>query len=207
MSNLAVPTSVIGRDVELLGRQYNRRILGNFIDREMPFVRQDATLITVFAGGNEVNTITAALGGGAGTGDPAGFIDRQVAAFGADYATLLDGMRARTSAARIVVLNVPNLAALPFLAAASPGQRQAAQRAAVGMTTTVVNRLTGRSVIVVDLMCDARSYQPTMYSADGFHPSDSGYAFIASEVVITATTAPYPQPRASCPEMTTVPNP
>jgi lysophospholipase L1-like esterase len=204
VSNLGVPTAVIGRDFELLGRQYNRQILGNFIDQELPLVRQDTTLVTIFAGANEVNTITAALGGGAGAANPAAYIDQQVAAFGTDYATLLDGIRSRASAVRIVALNVPNLAALPFLAGAPLAQRQAAQRAAIGMTT-VVNALTTRNVTVVDLMCDPRSYQPSIYSTDGFHPSDAGYAFIAAEIVLAATTAPYPPPRASCPEMTVVP--
>ena len=200
MSNLGVPTAVIGRDFELLGRQYNRQILGNFIDQELPLVRQDTTLVTIFAGGNEVNTITAALGGGAGAGNPAGYIDQQVAAFGADYATLLQGIRSRAGAARIVVLNVPNVAALPFLAGAPLAQRQAAQRAAVGMTTTVVNALTAQSVTVVDLMCDARSYQTVdAIPSDGFHPNDAGYAFIAAEVVLAATTAPYPPPRGELP--------
>ena len=135
VSNLGVPTSVIGRDFELLGHQYDRQIFGNFIDQELPLVRQDTTLVTIFAGSNEVNTIAAALGGGAGGSNPAGYIDQQVAAFGADYATLLEGIRTRAHAARIVVLNVPNVAGLPFLAGASLVQRQAAQRAAVGMTT------------------------------------------------------------------------
>jgi lysophospholipase L1-like esterase len=203
--NLGVLTAVIGRDFQLLGQQYNRQILGNFIDQEMPFVRQDTTLVTIFAGVNEINTITAALGGGAGVSDPAGYIDQQVTAFGADYATLLEGIRSRAGAARLIVLNVPNVAALPFLAGAPLAQRQAAQRAAVGMTTSVVNALT--AVIVIDLMCDRRSYQPSMYSTDGLHPNDAGYAFIASEVVRAATTAPYPPPRTSCPEMTVVPSP
>ena len=204
VSNLGVLTGVIGRDFQLLGQQYNRQILGNFIDQELPFVRQDTTLVTIFAGVNEINTITAALGGGAGASNPAGYIDQQVTAFGADYATLLDGIRSRARGARLIVLNVPNVAALPYLAGAPLAQRQAAQRAAVGMTTAVVNALT--AVIVIDLMCDPRSYQGLMYSSDGLHPSDAGYAFIASEVVRAATTAPYPAPRASCPEMTAVPN-
>ncbi|MEO8256362.1 MAG: SGNH/GDSL hydrolase family protein [Acidobacteriota bacterium] len=207
VSNLGLPTSVIGRDFELLGRQYDRQILGNFIDQQLPLVRQDTTLVSVFAGGNEVNTITAALGGGAGASDPAAYIDRQVAAFGADYATLLQGVRSQTTAARIVVLNVPNLAGLPFLAGVTLAQRQAAQRAAVGMTTTVVNALTAQAVTVVDLMCDQRSYQTSNYSSDGFHPNDAGYAFIAAEVVLAATSASYPPPRGNCPQMTIVPPP
>ena len=60
----------------------------------MPFVQPNATVVTIFAGINEVNTITAALGGGAGGSDPNGYIDAQVRAFGADYATLLAGIRA-----------------------------------------------------------------------------------------------------------------
>src|SRR5205807_9298428 len=77
LSNLGIPTAVIGRDFETLGQQYNRTVAGNFIEQEMPFVAQNSTVITIFAGGNEVNTITAALGAGAGGADQTGFIDAQ----------------------------------------------------------------------------------------------------------------------------------
>ena len=53
---------------------------------------------------------------------------------------------------------MPNLAGLPLLAGATLGQKQAAQRASVGMTTTVVNALTSQGIVVVDLMCDSRTY-------------------------------------------------
>ena len=71
LSNLGIPTAVIGRDFETLGQQYNRTVAGNFIEQEMPFIAQNSTVVTVFAGGNEVNTITAALGAGAGGADQA----------------------------------------------------------------------------------------------------------------------------------------
>ncbi len=203
--NLGIPTAVIGRDFETLGQQYNHTIVGNFIEQEMPFIDKTATLVTVFAGGNEVNTITAALGGGAGASDQAGYIDSQVKAFGTDYATLLAGLRARAPGVRIIALNVPNMAGLPFLTSASAAQRQAAQRAAVGMATTVVNALTTQNVTVVDLLCDARTYLSANYSSDGFHPNDSGYAFISAEIVKAVTSASYPAPRGSCPQMTVVP--
>ena len=112
----------------------------------------------------------------------------------------------RAAAARVVGFNLPNLGALPFLAGASLAQRQAAQRATAGMTTAV-NALTGQAVIVVDLMCNDRSYQTSNYSSDGFHPNDSGYAFIAAEVVLAATSAAYPPPRLNCPQMSVVPPP
>jgi len=203
--NLGLPTQVIGRDFAELGANYGRQIFGNFIEQQMPFVPRDTTVVTIFAGGNEVNSITAALGGGAGGSDPSGFIDNQVRAFGVDYNTLIAGIRARAGQPRIVILNVPNLAGLPFLAGASLAQRQAAQRAAVGMTRTVINPLASDSIVIVDLMCDSRSYQPSIYFSDGFHPNDAGYAFIASEVVKAITTSTYPRPQSACAAMTLVP--
>src|SRR6185295_6087520 len=66
LTNLGLPTAVIGRDFETLGQQFNRTIIGNFIDQEMPFIPRNTTVVTIFAGGNEVNAITAALGAGVG---------------------------------------------------------------------------------------------------------------------------------------------
>ena len=94
--------------------------------------------------------------------------------------------------------NVPNPAGMPYLAGASLAHRQAAQRAAVGMTRTVVNPLASSNRAVIDLMCYGRSYQTTTYSPDGLHPSDAGYAFIAAEVVRAVTTSTYAPPQSSC---------
>ena len=162
-------------------------------------------MVTIFAGVNEVNTITAALGCGAGGNDPNGYIDNQVQAFGADYATLLTGIRDRAGSPRIVMLNTPNMAGLPYLSGASAAQRQAAQRASVGMTRTVVNPLVSANTVVVDLMCDSRSYQASNYSSDGLHPNDAGYAFMAAEVVRAVTSNAYPAPQSNCAAMTIVP--
>ena len=205
LRNMGIPTAVISRGFQNLGQQYNHLVAGNFIEQEMPFVMPDSTVVTIFAGGNEVNVITAALGGGAGASDQAGYIDAQVKNFGTDYSTLLTGIRALAANARIIALNPPNLAGLPLLASASLAQKQAAQRASVGMTTTVVNPLTAQNVIVIDLMCDSRTYQASNLSSDGFHPNDSGYAFIAAEVVRAITSSSYPAPRSSCSQMSLVP--
>ena len=37
-----------------------------------------------------------------------------------------------------------------------------------------------------------------MYSGDGFHPNDAGYAYLASELVRAIRTAGYPPPQADC---------
>ena len=148
---------------------------------------------------------SSSLGGGAGGSDPNAYMDAQVQAFGADYTTLLAGIRARAGSPRFVVLNVPNAAGLPYLAGASLAQRQAAQRISVAMTKTVVDPLVSANLIVVDLMCDPRTYVASNYFSDGLHPNDAGYAFIASEVVRAVTSASYPAPQSSCSAMTIVP--
>ena len=197
LTNLGIPTAVIGRDFQNLGLQYGRTILGNFIEGEAPFLNANSTLVTIFAGGNDVNTVTSALGKGAGASDQIGYINSQAKAFGDDFATLMRLIRDRAPSARIVVLNLPNMAGMPFLTGASLPQRQAAQKLSVGMTTTVINPLTGQGALIVDLMCDARSYLAATYSGDGFHPSDFGYAWIAAEVVAASTTTDR-TPSASC---------
>jgi lysophospholipase L1-like esterase len=202
--NLGIPTAVIGRDFQTLGQQYNRFIAGNFIEQEMPFVLPTATVVTVFTGVNEISTVTAALGSGAGGADPNGYMDAQVRAFVADYSTLISGIKSRAPSARIIALNVPNAAGLPFLVGTSLAQRQAAQRLAVAMTRTAVNVLTAQGITVVDLMCDARSYVASNYSGDGLHPNDAGYAFMAAEVVRAITSGSYPSPQSSCTGMTIV---
>jgi lysophospholipase L1-like esterase len=204
--SLGIPTAVISQRLQTLGEKYGRLILGNFINDEMPFVQRGATLVTVFAGGNDVEVITAALARGEGGSNPTAFIDQQIAAFREDYSTLLDGIRSRSPSAQIVLLNVPNLAGLPFLAGASLSERQTAQRLSVGITTTVLNPLTAQRARVLDLMCDPRLYQPAQLSSDGFHPNDAGYAILAAEVVRATTASAYAAPRSACPEMTAVPN-
>jgi lysophospholipase L1-like esterase len=200
VGNLGIPAAVISRSFQDLGVQNGRTVGGNLIEQEMPFVSRDADFVTVFTGANDVNTITAALGNGAGASNQADYIDQKVATFAADYLTLLNGIRARAPQARIIVLNLPNMGALPYLASASLAQKQAAQRASVRMTTNAINTLPG--VTVIDLMCDTRLYQPSFYSSDGFHPNDSGYAAIGAEVVRALTSTAYPGPPTSCAQMT-----
>jgi lysophospholipase L1-like esterase len=197
--NLGIPGIVVSKTFEDLGNQNGRLILGNIIERQMPFVRTDSTLVTVFTGANEVNTITAALGNGAAGDDPEGYIDQKVRTFSADYTTLVAGIRSRAPEARIVLLNLPNLAGIPYLASASLSHKRAAQRASVQMTAAI-NALPVASV--VDLMCDPRLYEAATFSSDGFHPSDAGYAILGTEIARAVTSASYQTPRSSCPQMT-----
>lgn len=202
VTNRGIPGATISVAFQQLGLQYGHPVYGNLLDSELPFVPRDSTLVTIFAGGNDVNVITAALGGGAGAANQTAFIDQQIQNFARDYTTLVDGIRERVgSGGRIIALNLPNLSRLPYVATEPLARRQAVHLAAVGITTTAINPMVGRGVRVVDLMCLAQLYAPASLSSDGFHPSDAGYALIAAEVVRAVTSESFPAPLASCPQM------
>jgi lysophospholipase L1-like esterase len=55
--------------------------------------------------------------------------------------------------------------------------------------------------VVVDLMCDARVYEPANFAADGFHPNDHGYELLAEKLFGALGEHAVPPP-ASCPQMT-----
>jgi lysophospholipase L1-like esterase len=203
LNNLGFPAQVLSRRLQDLGTQYSRDIRGNFLELQAPFVISNTTLVTIFAGANDVDTIMAALGGGAGGSDQTAYINSQIDAFGQEFATLIGMVRDRAPDARIVVLNLPNMAGMPRRAGAPDQRRRAEQMLSVGINTRVINPRSASGVLVIDLMCDPRSTQAATYSSDGFHPSDIGYAWIAAEVVTAATTS-YRGPATSCPQMTLV---
>lgn len=205
VTNLGIPAAVIGPDLQALGRQYGRDIPANFIEREMPFVPPTTTVVTIFTGFNDTNVIGDAVESGAGGADPLGYINAQIRAFGSDYDRLVNGIRGRAPSTRIVVVNLGNLAGIPYAAGYSMLRKQGLQRISVGLSVEVVNRLTSRGIAVIDLLCDSRSYDPGNYSSDGFHLNDAGYAFVAAEFVDAITSPNYPAPLASCPQMTLVP--
>jgi lysophospholipase L1-like esterase len=201
VSNLGIPTATVSPRFQQLGQQFGGAILGNLFD-VVALIPRGTTVVTVFAGGNDVNAVLAAVNAGAAGPGVDTYIDGQVTAFGTDYDALLDAVENQVPAARIILLNLPNLGAMPYHGAAAARQR--AQRLAVGMTTRVINPLAGRVAAVVDLMCESRLYVASNLAFDGFHPNDAGYAIIAEKVAAAIATASYPPPAASCPQMTAV---
>jgi len=205
LTNLGIPAAVIEPDIQAIGVQYGRTIPGNFLDQEMPFVPRNSTVVTIFAGGNDTNTIAAAIGGGAGGSDPLGYLNAQIKAFGNDYSALVSGIRDRAPSARIVIANLPNVAGMPFTAGYALDRRQLVQKISVGFTTQAINGFASQGIPVVDLMCDPRFQSASIYSSDGFHPNDAGYAALAELMLRAITSTSYPAPQASCPQMTVVP--
>ncbi len=205
LMNLGIPTAVIGPDFEAIGAQFDRTIFGNFIDREAPFVPANSTVVTIFAGGNDTNTIAAAVGGGAAGGDTIGYVNTQIRAFGADYDQLLQIIRGRAASVRIVVANLPNFAGMPFTASYSRDRKQLVQKISVGFSTQVINPLAARGIPVVDILCDPQFMQASIYSSDGFHPNDTGYSALAAKFLAAINSNSYPAPQASCSQMALVP--
>ncbi|MBI3047332.1 MAG: SGNH/GDSL hydrolase family protein [Acidobacteria bacterium] len=203
LTNLGTPAAVLSPAIETLARQYGREVTGNFVDRQMPFVPRDSTLVTIFGGPNDGNAIGDAMLQGAAGADVTGYIDAQARAFGADYDRLVRGVRSRAPGAFVIVLTVPNLAAMPYAARYPLEHRRVLQASAVALSREA-NRQAGEGVVVMDVMCDPAIYGPAHFSSDGFHPNDAGYAHLASRLAAIVNGAGS-QPAASCAAMTAVP--
>src|SRR5262245_8181399 len=83
--NLSLPGAVMSRAIEDLATSIGRRIdTGNFIERQAPFVPPSTTQLTIFAGGNDANTIAQAARAGRGGSDVNGYVDGLVRQWGTD---------------------------------------------------------------------------------------------------------------------------
>ena len=201
--NLGIPGAVLSPTIHEIGGRFGRDIPANFVDREMPFVQSNATLVTIFGGGNDVNALGDAIERGAAGSDVRAYVETQVRAFGADFDRLVRGVRDRAPGAFIVVLNLPNFALLPYASNYSPQRRQVLQAISVGFSREA-NEQQGNGAVVVDLMCDARTYEAGRFSNDGFHPNDAGYSQIAEKLLAAINGNPS-SPPGSCSQMTRLP--
>ena len=200
--NLSLPGAVLSRAVEDLARDIGRPIsdlAGNFIERQSPFVPTDTTHLTIFAGGNDANVIGQAARAGRGGSNSDAYVDAQVRQWGTDLADLVSRVRSRAPNARIVVLNLINLAGAPYLAGNTTSEKSLMQRVSVGLSDRA-NALTAQGVLVVDLMCDARLYQSSNYASDGFHPGDGGYQIFAQLTLPALRDGANNAPNTNCPQ-------
>lgn len=209
LTNLGVPGTVMSPAIQDLTRQIGRGdVQANFLENQVPFVSAATTHVTVFAGGNDANAIAQAVRAGAPASDTPNdiraFVDQQVQQWGEDFAELIRRVRSRAANARIVVFNLPNLAALPYVAGTSALERGVLQRIAVGLTDRI-NAQAGSNVFVIDLMCDARVYAGGNVAGDGFHPSDQGYQLLTDLAYPVMATGAGSPPSPSCPQRTVVP--
>ena len=178
---------------------------GNFITDELPQFNSANNLVTIFAGGNDTNAIAAcAVGIALAGGDPTPFINAEIGKFAADYAALVQGIKNTSPpGVTIVVANLPNFALIPRGLALPPSVQALVGGISVTLDQAVINPSAGTTVsAVVDLLCTANSYDPSNFSADGFHPNATGYQILAQDYdsQILAVRAGNPAPPApSCP--------
>lgn len=206
-ANRGIPGAVLSPAIEALARDIGQPIselAGNFIERQAPFVPTATTHVTIFAGGNDANVIGRAALAGRGGNDVNGYIDAQVRQWGTDLEDLVTRIRSRAPNARIVALNMINLAGAPYVSGRPQSERAIMQRIAVGISDRV-NALTTRNVLVVDLMCDARLYVAASYASDGFHPGDAGYAYFAEDTLPALKDGVNNPPNTNCAQRRLVP--
>jgi lysophospholipase L1-like esterase len=203
--NLGIPGAVLSPRIQTLSHSYGPRVDFNFLERELPFVSRESTVVTIFAGGNDTNVVARSVSGQS-NGNPRAYVDDQVRQFATEMAALVDGIRARAPSARIVIANLPNFAGTPFTNSYTLDQRRALQQLSVGFSKDGINPLASRpNVAVVDLLCEDRFYAPSSFSSDGFHPNDAGYAIMAEMMLAAIQQTSYRLPSASCGRMTVVP--
>lgn len=204
--NLGLPGAVLSPRIQAISQSYGPRVDLNFLERELPFVARDSTVVTIFAGGNDTNVVARSVSGSA-NGNPRAYVDDQVRQFSAEMVSLVDGIRERAPSARIVIANLPNFAGAPFTNNYTADQRRVLQQISVDFSRVAINPLASRAnVAVVDLLCEDRFYAPSSYSSDGFHPNDNGYAIMAEMMLAAIRSTSYPAPRASCGRMSIVPS-
>ena len=203
--NLGIPGAVLSPRIQGISQSYGPKVDFNFMDRELPFVSRDSTVVTIFAGGNDTNVVARSVSGSA-NGNPRAYVDDQARQFAAEMVALVDGIRSRAPQARIVIANLPNFAGAPFTNSYTLDQRRALQQISVDFSRIGVNPLASRpNVAVVDLLCEERMYASSSYSSDGFHPNDNGYAVMADLMLSAIRNTSYPAPSASCGRMSIVP--
>jgi lysophospholipase L1-like esterase len=201
LTNLGVPGAVLSPDVQAMGNTIGLGIERNLLTDESSYEPRNTTLVTVFIGANDVNTIGSLLKAGRGGADPNSFIQTQIQNFGNDLKTMVGNIRSRTETARIIALNLPNMGAMPYAAGRPVDERRTLQQIAVGFSAKI-NGLASNGVVVVDLMCDGNFYNPAIFSSDGFHPNDTGYGYLSDLVYAAASTGSAPAPKAACSQMT-----
>ena len=217
LQDLGYSGAVIGPDIEATVNMYDSiegpnacqprppadQYPANFLQNELPDVNPSATLVTIFAGGNDTNGIVNAIAcgaGGATVASQTAFITQEVTAFGNDFATLVGGVHELAPKATIVVANIPNFANVPFALEAPAALRQALQAVSVSIDVDVINTVVANGVPVVDVECNPQSYNPANFYTDGFHPNDAGYALLA-QLFVQQALANYPAaPLSQCSE-------
>ncbi|HXW76456.1 MAG TPA: SGNH/GDSL hydrolase family protein [Candidatus Eremiobacteraceae bacterium] len=233
LTDLGISGAVIGPDIRAIGNEFEPALFGcaasgedvcvpgDFLDDELPLVGQPINTVTIFAGGNDTDAIFAGAATiAAGGGDPTDFIEESITDFGNDYATLLGTIHTLFPFARIYVANLPNFGLIPrgvCLGATTataecpePGDNPEGQALVASISLAidadVINTLPADHIPVLDLECNAASYNPANFYVDGFHPNDAGYALLAQLYAQAIQHYGAGPPAGNCPPYSVAPD-
>ena len=82
--NLGIPEAVLSPTIQTIAKANGRDVIANFVDREVPFVPANTTLVTVLGGPNDVLALGDSREKGAAGPNVRGNSDTHAAAFGRD---------------------------------------------------------------------------------------------------------------------------
>lgn len=193
---------------------------GDFLSDELPLIPGNQDLVTIFAGGNDTNAILAHVAVACGSCNQQqiqAMIGTDVTNFANDYLTLLGAIHQSLPFARIYVANLPNFGLIPrgvcigsdpgnpppFCgpndpALGQPGLQALLDAISTAIDANVINQLAANGIPVIDAECDPRSYDPSNFYIDGFHPDDAGYSLFAQLFTITIKNFGGPPPYGNC---------
>ncbi|HET9342000.1 MAG TPA: GDSL-type esterase/lipase family protein [Candidatus Eremiobacteraceae bacterium] len=195
-------------------------IPGDFLSDELPLVPGNQDLVTIFAGGNDTEAILAHVAvacNGCNQQQIRAMITADVTNFANDYLTLIGAIHQSHPFARIYVANLPNFGLTPrgvcigadpgnpppFCgpndpALGQPGLEALLDAISTGIDANVINQFAANGIPVIDTECDPRSYDPSNFYIDGFHPDDAGYALLAQLFTLTIKNFGGPPPAGNC---------
>jgi lysophospholipase L1-like esterase len=223
LNDLGISGAVVGPNVQSLlyscaAFKNANPGLNNFVTNELPLYPSGENLITIFAGGNDVRDLfvaNAVFGCGL---NPTTYFG----AFAVDFGTLLQTVHFKAPLAHIVVADLPNLGLIPlgvclgsspsspppFCGSSDPPGNSPLAQAALGqlseaLDVNIYQAIEAQTLVpMVDLLCDNRSYDPTNFSPDGFHPDDAGYLILAQKYIALFQTTTPPPPSFTCSQAT-----
>ena len=204
LTNLGIPASVLSPAIHQIAQANGRDIPANFVDRELPFVPVNTTLVTIFRGANDTNALAEAIDKGAAGNDLRATLPRRFVRSAPTTIGSFAASAPRAADAFIIVVNVPNMAGLPYASAYSVSRRQVKLQAiAVGFARGGQSpgwRRRGRAGYPLR----SAGVDRGRFSSDGFHPNDTGYAYLAERLLAIVNGAT-PPVAASCSQMVLVP--
>lgn len=167
--------------------------LKTLIKDQIPYLDQNATLVTVYIGTNDLPDITDSI-------NPI----EKTEEWEKDYELMLNLIHAKAPNAKIILLNIPNRYYLPlnggaFLEADFLKRTMNLFSAQSKKMNQIINRYSKNQFIfsVFDNVCNSNSYN-TDFLPDALHPNDEGSIALAEDILNSILSTQPKEPASQC---------